>query len=96
MGYPPSEQPEQTYTPPPVKGYRQLTQAEVDLVNQLKEAEAAYAEVWRKVKAHQGVDQRMLALGRTHMETASMWNARAVFQPDSPFDAPNPTPNYPA
>lgn len=96
MGYPPSEPAEVVHTPPPVKGYRKLTQAEVDLVNELKDAEAAYARVWRKVKAHQGVDQRMLALGRTHMETASMWNARAVFQPESPFDAPEPPPAYPA
>ncbi len=82
---------EKTYTPPPVKGYRQLTETEVALVNKLKAAEAAYAEVWREVKAHQGVDQRMLALARTHMETASMWAARSVFQPESPFDASDPS-----
>lgn len=90
MSYPPSEVPEKTYTPPPVKGYRKLTETEVELVNELKEAEAAYALVWRRVRAAQNVDGRMMALARSHMETAAMWAARAVFQPESPFDATTP------
>lgn len=75
-----------SYTPPPVKGYRELTQAEVDLVNKIKEAEAAYADVWRLAKATEGVDQRMVAIARTEVETATMWLSRSVFKPVSPFD----------
>lgn len=78
---------EKTFTPPPVKGYRELTQSDVDLVNELKEAEAAYAAVWKKVKNAPGTDQRMIALARSYMETAAMWAARSVFQPDSPFNS---------
>lgn len=43
---------EPTYTPPPVSGYRKLTQAEVDLVNEVKAAEAAYLRVLDKVFDH--------------------------------------------
>ena len=82
---------EQKYTPPPVKGYRELTQSEVDLVNKIKDAEAAYAEVWREVKAHPGVDQRMVAEARTCVQDGTMWLSRAVFQPESPFDSPDPS-----
>ena len=38
---------EPTYTPPPVTGYRTLTQADVDLMNDIKKAEAAYLAVVR-------------------------------------------------
>lgn len=76
----------ETHKPPPVRGYRELTQAEVDLVNAVKDAEAAYASVWKRVKDTSGVDQRMVALARTNMEDATMWLSRAVFQPVSPFD----------
>lgn len=75
-----------THTPPPVKGYRELTQDEVDLVNKVKEAEAVFAEVWRLAKGTEGVDQRMVAIARTEVETGTMWLSRAVFKPVSPFD----------
>jgi len=77
---------EGTFKPPPVTGYRNLTQAEIDLVNEIKAAEAAYAEVWRKVCATDGVDRRMAAIARTNIEDATMWLSRSVFQPVSPFD----------
>ena len=40
------------YTPPPIKGYRKLTQAEVDLTNEIKEHGEKTAALIAKVQAH--------------------------------------------
>lgn len=40
---------EPTYTPPPISGYRVLAQSDVDLMNEVKAAEAAYLAVIDRV-----------------------------------------------
>lgn len=84
---------EQTYTPPPVAGYRALTQAEVDLMNEAKDFEAKAAELLDRIEAavrasgaplsqQQGRD---LSLARTHFENATIRAVRAVAHPVSPW-----------
>lgn len=43
---------EQTYTPPPVSGYRTLSQTEVDLMNRIKAHESETMALVREVQAH--------------------------------------------
>lgn len=43
---------EKLYTPPPVTGYRKLTQTEVDLMNKIKGAGNALAGIIDEVQAH--------------------------------------------
>lgn len=69
-----------------ITGYGEMDQGQVDAMNLVKAAEAAYAEVWAHVKALPGVDQRAVATARTHVETGTMWLGRAIARPASPFD----------
>jgi hypothetical protein len=72
---------EVSYTPPPITGYRNLTQFDVDAINEIK----ALAEtVGEKVAMLQGVadhDQRWLAIGKTDLQTGFMALIRGIAQP---------------
>jgi hypothetical protein len=82
-----------------IKGYRDLSQSEIDLMNEIK----AHAEKTRalldKVKNERERDRgdclpylipeqfnesmRCLALAKTNLQTGQMWFVRAVALPDS-------------
>ena len=70
---------------PPVKGYRNLIQAAVDLVNEVKDAERALGDLWRKVTAADGNDRRWSAVARTHFEEGCSALVRSIASPDSAF-----------
>jgi len=70
---------------PPVKGYRDLTRAEVDLINEVKTAEAALGELWRKVVATDDNDRRWSAVARTHFEEGCSALVRSIARPESAF-----------
>lgn len=64
-----------------ITGYRELSQEEINLMNEgkaLAEQVGAYIE---KLQAAPGLDQRAVALGKTHMQTGFMWAIRGVAQP---------------
>ncbi len=70
-------------TPPsPVKGYKPQSQRNIDTVNDNKRLEETVLRVLDDLKARPDVDQRWLALGRTHLELAFMAINRAIFQPE--------------
>ncbi len=85
---------EAIYTPPPVTGYRKLTQTEVDLMNKIKakgdELGALVGEM-RKCVASKNpdepnpypvvLDQRWVSIGATDLQTGIMALVRAVAQP---------------
>lgn len=68
----------------PVKGYKPTQSPEaIEAVNAVKVAEERFL---REVDAlsqwlDPGEPQRCLALARSHIQTGTMWAARAVFQP---------------
>lgn len=66
---------------PPVKGYRDLTQSEVDLINQIKGVGVQLGDLVATVRATDGVDQRWTSIGCTDLQTGVMALARAVAQP---------------
>lgn len=84
---------EAEHKPMPVAGYTSQPQSNVDLANELKEAEERYLRVIDKMNAINmerdaaGVgrsgqfDPRFMALARTSMQEANMWAVRAIFQP---------------
>ena len=64
-----------------IKGYRDLTQGEIDLMNEgkaLAEQCGAYVE---KLMATEGTDKRAVALGNTNLQQGFMWAIRGVAQP---------------
>lgn len=65
----------------PVAGYKPQPAANVALVNQNKEAEERLLRLLDGMKNSPLIDQRWLAIGRTHIEQAFMCINRAVFQP---------------
>lgn len=68
--------------PGTVIGYRRHTQAEVDLVNENKQLENLVGDQVTKVRGAD-VDQRWVAIARTHFQEGFMALNRAVFQPES-------------
>lgn len=65
----------------PVAGYRPQSDDKVSAVNVNKEIEEIALRRLDDLKAMPGIDQRWLAIGRTHLEQAFMAINRAVFQP---------------
>ncbi|QEM41089.1 hypothetical protein HYP85_gp078 [Pseudomonas phage Zuri] len=72
-----------------IKGYRDLSQAEIDGMNSIKAAETDIGQLWQQISQIQGVDQRMLAIAKTELQTAFMWFVRAIAQPADAFKAPD-------
>lgn len=65
----------------PVSGYRPQKQQAIDWVNQNKAFEENALRQLDYFKGLPEVDQRWLAVGRTHLEQAWMAINRAIFQP---------------
>jgi hypothetical protein len=65
----------------PVAGYRPQSQAKIDLVNLNKVSEEAMLRDLDTLAASGVADRCMLAIGRTHLQTAFMWINRSILQP---------------
>lgn len=68
------------HKPLPVAGYTAQSDSRVEMVNDNKALEERVLRRLDEMKAL-NVDQRWLAIGRTHIEEAFMAINRAVFQP---------------
>lgn len=64
-----------------IKGYLELSPAEVALMNELKEQGANLAEALDAIGQIPEVDQRALAIARTELQTGFMWLIRAIARP---------------
>ena len=64
-----------------IKGYRELSQAEIDLMNKIKTKGAELGELVAELRAAQGLDQRWVSIGATDLQTGLMALTRGVAQP---------------
>ena len=64
-----------------IKGYRELTQEEIDLMNEIKQQGVALGNLVNKLRASDGLDQRWLSIGATDLQTGLMALTRAVAKP---------------
>ena len=64
-----------------IKGYRELDQAEIDLMNEIKQKGAELGELVAKLKLQPGLDQRWISIGATDLQTGLMALTRGVAQP---------------
>ncbi len=64
-----------------IKGYRELSQAEIDLMNEIKSKGAELGELVAKLRAQEGLDQRWISIGATDFQTGLMALTRGVAQP---------------
>ncbi len=65
----------------PVSGYQPQSDEKVSAVNTNKQHEELILRRLDELKGMPGIDQRWLAIGRTHIEEAFMAINRAIFQP---------------
>lgn len=72
-----------------ITGYRDLSQEEIDLMNEIKAKEAEIAAIYQRVSALVGRTDggRQASIARTEFEHAFMRLVRAVAQPATPWEA---------
>lgn len=64
-----------------IKGYRELSQEEIDLMNEIKAKGAELGKLVEKLREADGLDQRWISIGATDFQTGLMALTRAVAQP---------------
>lgn len=64
-----------------ITGYRDLTEAEIALMNEAKELEAKFNGLIDRLKSTGGIDQRQVAIAQTEGESAFMRAVRSIAQP---------------
>lgn len=75
-----------------IKGYRELSQGEIDLMNEIKEKAEEVGQLVRKLEAVKMIDgvqenpndpdQRWVHIGKTQLQQGFMALTRSVAQPD--------------
>lgn len=65
-----------------IKGYRELSQQEIDLMNEIKSKGAELGELVGRLRAQDGIDQRWVSIGATDLQTGMMALTRSVAKPD--------------
>ncbi|QXO12700.1 hypothetical protein pEaSNUABM49_00470 [Erwinia phage pEa_SNUABM_49] len=66
-----------------IKGYRDLSQKEVDAMNEIKQLAAIVGELIEKLESTESVDKRWLAIAKTDLQKGFMSAVRSVAKPDS-------------
>lgn len=64
-----------------IKGYRELDQSEIDLMNEIKQKGAELGELAAKLKSTPNLDQRWISIGITDLQKGLMALTRGVAQP---------------
>jgi len=64
-----------------ITGYRDLSQEEIDLMNEGKELAEKCGEFIAKLESTESTDKRDVDLGKTNLQQGFMWAIRAVAQP---------------
>lgn len=66
-----------------IKSYRELSQAEIDDMNSVKDIENQVGDIIERLSENIRTDTRLLAIARTHLQTGFMFAVRSIAQPDS-------------
>lgn len=64
-----------------IKGYRDLSQEEIDLMNEGKALAEQCREFIEKLERANTNDHRCIALGKTNLQQGFMWAIRGIAQP---------------
>jgi hypothetical protein len=64
-----------------ITGYRELSQEEIDLMNEGKALAEKCGAFITKLEASDLADKRSIELGKTNLQQGFMWAIRAVAQP---------------
>lgn len=63
-----------------ITGYRDLSQAEIDLLNKVKSKGVELGELIAELRATEGLDQRWISIGATDLQTGLMALTRGIAQ----------------
>lgn len=66
-----------------IKGYRELNQEEVDLMNEIKDQGEQLADLMLRLQRNPDLDQRSVSIAKTNLQQGIMWAVRSVAQPES-------------
>ncbi|SOK58725.1 Phage protein [Yersinia phage fHe-Yen9-04] len=66
-----------------IKGYRDLSQKEIDAMNEIKQLAATVEELIEKLEGTDSIDKRWLAIAKTDLQKGFMSAVRSVAKPDS-------------
>lgn len=66
-----------------IKGYRDLSQEEIDLMNKVKAKGVELGELVDKLMATDSLDKRWVAIGKTHLQQGCMALVRGIAQPET-------------
>ncbi len=66
-----------------ITGYRELTQQEIDLMNEIKDHGIVIASLVEKVQGIPGADLRWASIAKTHLQEGFMALTRSVAKPTS-------------
>lgn len=64
-----------------IKGYRELSQVEIDLMNEIKQKGAELGDLVNELKRTESLDQRWVSIGATDLQTGLMALTRSVAKP---------------
>ena len=71
-----------------IKGYRELSQEEIDLMNEIKTKGVELGHLINKLEGYaadtgeHGVDMRWISIGKTHLQQGLMALTRSVAKPE--------------
>ena len=66
-----------------IKGYRDLTQAEIDAMNAVKGEGERLRLLIEEMRENEELDQRWISIAETHLQQGIMAAVRSVAKPDS-------------
>ena len=66
-----------------IKGYRDLSQDEIDLMNETKELSVKVGELCSKLQENSDTDKRWLAIGTTDLQKGFMSTIRSIAKPET-------------
>ena len=65
-----------------IKGYRELSQEEIDLMNEVKENGIKLGELVSRLEALESNDKRWVSIGKTDLQKGLMALTQAIAKPD--------------
>lgn len=64
-----------------ISGYRELSEAEISMMNQIKELGSALGSIVDHLESMDSIDKRWLSIGKTDLQKGIMSLVRSVAQP---------------
>ena len=65
-----------------IKGYRELNDAEIGMMNEVKDMGIRLGELVAHIRSAEGTDQRWASIGATDLQTGLMALTRSIAKPE--------------